>query len=180
MADPSDLLIDRTLVLLRHAKAVPPESMPESTPDLDRPLADRGRADASAAGRHLVAQGIEADLVLCSPSKRTRETWKYVADAGVTATDVWYDKRIYDASTEELLDVIHDTPPEARTVIVVGHAPGIPWLADELALDGTSPERVELTQKYPTTGLAVLHLTCRWADLSADDADLVSYVVPRG
>ena len=41
-------------------------------------------------------------------------------------------------------------------------------------------ERVELTQKYPTSGLAVLHLTCRWSDLAADDADLVSYVVPRG
>jgi len=70
MADPSDLLIDRTLVLLRHSKAVPPESMP----DFERPLADRGRADARAAGRYLVAEGIEADLVLCSPSQRTRET----------------------------------------------------------------------------------------------------------
>jgi phosphohistidine phosphatase len=178
MADPSDLLIDRTLVLLRHAKAVPAETNPD-LPDLERPLADRGRADASAAGRYLVAQGIEADLVLCSPSKRTRETWKYVAEAGVTAKDVWYDKRVYNADTDGLLDVIHEAPAEARTVIVVGHAPGIPWLADELALDGTSPERVELTQKYPTTGLATLHLTCHWADLSANDADLVSYVVPR-
>jgi phosphohistidine phosphatase len=176
MADPSDLLIDRTLVLLRHAKAVPPET----APDFERALADRGRADASAAGRYLVAQGIEADLVLCSPSKRTRETWKYVADAGVTAKDVWYDKRIYNADTDGILDVIHEAPAEARTVIVVGHGPGIPWLADELALDGTSPERVELTQKYPTTGLAVLHLTTHWSDLAADDADLVSYVVPRG
>ncbi|TCC05447.1 SixA phosphatase family protein [Kribbella soli] len=175
MADPSDLLIDRTLVLLRHAKAVPPETLP----DLERPLADRGRADASAAGRHLVAQGIEADLVLCSPSKRTRETWKYVAEAGVAAKDVWYDKRIYNADTDGILDAIHEAPAEARTVVVVGHAPGIPWLADELALDGTSPERVELTQKYPTTGLAILHLTTRWADLSPNDADLVSYVVPR-
>ncbi|RZT26673.1 phosphohistidine phosphatase [Kribbella sp. VKM Ac-2569] len=175
MADPSDLLIDRTLVLLRHAKAVPPETLP----DLERPLADRGRADASAAGRYLVAQGIEADLVLCSPSKRTRETWKYVAEAGVGAKDVWYDKRIYNGDTDGILDAIHETPAEARTVIVVGHAPGIPWLADELALDGTSPERVELTQKYPTTGLAILHLTTRWADLSANDADLVSYVAPR-
>jgi phosphohistidine phosphatase len=175
MADPSDLLIDRALVLLRHAKAVPPETMP----DLERPLSDRGRADAGAAGRYLVAQGIEADLVLCSPSKRTRETWKYVAEAGVTAKDVWYDKRIYNADTDGILDVVHEAPAEARTVVVVGHAPGIPWLADELALDGTSPERVELTQKYPTTGLAILHLTTRWADLSANDADLVSYVVPR-
>ncbi len=175
MADPSDLLIDRTLVLLRHAKAVPPETLP----DLERPLSDRGRADAGAAGRYLVAQGIEADLVLCSPSKRTRETWKYVAEAGVAAKDVWYDKRIYNADTDGILDAIRETPAESRTVVVVGHAPGIPWLADELALDGTSPERVELTQKYPTTGLAILHLTTRWADLSANDADLVSYVVPR-
>ncbi|GAA1117703.1 histidine phosphatase family protein [Kribbella jejuensis] len=179
MADPSDLLIDRTLVLLRHAKAVPPESRPELA-DLDRPLADRGRADASAAGRHLVAEGIEPDLVLCSPSKRTRETWKYVADAGVTAKDVWYDKRVYNADTDALLDVIREVPAEARTVVVVGHAPGIPWLADELALDGTSPERVQLTQKYPTGGLAILHLTTHWADLAANDADLVQYVVPRG
>ena len=175
MADPSDLLIDRTLVLLRHAKAVPPETMP----DLERPLSDRGRADAGAAGRYLVAQGIEADLVMCSPSKRTRETWKYVAEAGVIAKDVWYDKRVYNADTESLLDVVREAPAEARTVVVVGHAPGIPWLADELALDGTSPERVELTQKFPTTGLAILHLTCHWTDLSANDADLVSFVVPR-
>ncbi|HZX03572.1 SixA phosphatase family protein [Kribbella sp.] len=178
MADPSDLLIDRTLVLLRHAKAVPPETRTD-LPDLERPLADRGRADAAAAGRHLVAQGIEPDLVLCSPSKRTRETWKLVADAGVTAQDVWYDKRVYNADTDTLLDVIHEAPAEARTVVVVGHAPGIPWLADELALDGTSPERIELTQKYPTTGLAILHLTTHWADLAANEADLVEYVVPR-
>jgi phosphohistidine phosphatase len=176
MADPSDLLIDRTLVLLRHAKAVPPESMP----DLERPLAERGRADARAAGRHLVAQGIEADLVLCSPSQRTRETWKYAAEAGATAADVWYDRRIYNADTDGLIDVVREAPSQARTVILIGHAPGVPWLADDLALDGTSPERKELTQKYPTSGLTVLHLTCRWSDLGSNDADLVEYVVPRG
>jgi phosphohistidine phosphatase len=176
MADPSDLLIDRTLVLLRHSKAVPPDSMP----DVERPLSDRGRADAQAAGRYLVAEGIEADLVLCSPSQRTRETWQYAAEAGATAADVWYDRRIYNAEPDELLDVIHEVPSDARTVILVGHGPGVPLLADDLALDGTSPERVELAQKYPTSGLAVLHLTCRWADLGSDDADLVSFVVPRG
>ena len=106
MADPSDLLIDRTLVLLRHAKAVPHESMP----DFERPLTDRGRADAAAAGRWLVAQGIEADLVLCSPSQRTRETWKYAAEAGAVTADAWYDRRIYNGTAEELLDVIHRYP----------------------------------------------------------------------
>ena len=41
-------------------------------PHLDRPLADRGRPDPPAACRFLVAQGIEADLVLSSPPKRPR------------------------------------------------------------------------------------------------------------
>ncbi|WP_432949485.1 SixA phosphatase family protein [Kribbella sp. CA-253562] len=176
MADPSDLVIDRTLVLLRHAKAVPPESMA----DLDRPLSERGRADAAAVGRYLVAEGIEADLVLCSPSIRTQETWEYAAEAGAITADLWFDRRIYNADTDGLLDVVREAPPEARTVILVGHAPGIPWLADQLALDGTSPERVELTRKYPTSGLTVLHHTVRWSDLAPDDCDLVDYVIPRG
>ncbi len=109
MADPSDLLIDRTLVLLRHSKAVPPESMP----DFERPLADRGRADARAAGRYLVAEGIEADLVLCSPSQRTRETWEYAAEAGATANDVWYDRRIYNADTPSGSSSARSTRPQA-------------------------------------------------------------------
>ena len=97
--------------------------------------------------------------MLCSPSTRTRVTWEYAAAAGMTATEVWYDRRIYTAGTDELLDVLHDVPAEVRTVILVGHGPGVPWLADELTLDGTSP---------------------RWSDLAADDADLVDYVIPRG
>jgi len=176
MADPSDLLIDRTLVLLRHAKAVPPESMP----DEERPLTARGRTDARAAGRWLVAQGIHIDLVLCSPAQRTRETWQEAASAGATATDVWYDRQIYNATVEELLDVLREVPAESKTVLLVGHAPGVPWLADQLAVDSTRPARVELTQQYPTSGLTVLHHTLAWADLAPDAADLVDYVIPRG
>jgi phosphohistidine phosphatase len=176
MADPSDLLVDRTLVLLRHAKAVHPESMP----DLDRPLADRGRADAAAAGRWLVAEGIEADLVLCSPAQRTRETWEYAASAGAVAANVWYDRRIYTGATEDLLDVIREAPAETRTVILVGHAPALPRLANELTTESTSPKRVELTRKYPTSGLAVLQTTRRWTDLAPGETDLVDYVIPRG
>lgn len=176
MADPSDLVIDRTLVLMRHAKAVPPESMP----DLERPLTARGRSDAEAAGRWLVAQGIRIDLVLCSPAQRTRETWDCAASAGATATDVWYDRRIYNADVDELLDVVREAPSDVATVLVIGHAPGLPWLADQLAVDSTRPARVELTQQYPTSGLTVLHHSAAWADLAPDTAELADYVIPRG
>ncbi|MFC0624340.1 SixA phosphatase family protein [Kribbella deserti] len=176
MADPTPAPAgNRLLVLLRHAKAVPPESMA----DLERPLAPRGRADAAEAGKWLAEQGIAADLVLCSPAERTRETWQYAANAGASAGDVWFDRRIYNAYPESLLEVLRDVPAEARTVIVVGHAPGIPWLADELAAPAETEARTALTQKYPTTGLAVLQHNSAWPDLTADDATLLHYVIPR-
>ena len=61
----------RRIVLLRHAKA---EWSRES--DHERPLAERGRQDAPAAGRRLAHSGTAPDLALCSTATRTRETWK--------------------------------------------------------------------------------------------------------
>jgi phosphohistidine phosphatase len=175
MADPSDLVVDRTLVLLRHAKAVRPETV--SVPDLERPLAKRGHRDATAAGHWLVSRGLEPDLVLCSTSVRTRETWDLVVSAGLSAGDVWYDRRIYEADPGTLLDVVHEVPESASVVLLVGHAPGVPWLAHELA---TGPGREALVGKYPTSGLAVLRHTTRWSTLTAADAVLADFVTPRG
>ena len=168
MADPSDLLVDRTLLLLRHAKSVQHES-----PDHERPLADRGRRDAAAAGRWIAGRGIRLDLVLCSSSVRARQTWKY---AGLEAGDVWYDRRIYDADPETLLDVLHEVPEQSRTVMLIGHAPSVPWLASSLVATGGD----DLPDKYATTGLAVLTHTRRWSALAANDATLTDFVTPRG
>jgi phosphohistidine phosphatase len=67
----------RTLVLLRHAKA----DRPNGVPDVDRPLTERGHADSALAGAWLVKHGYVPDLVLASPSRRTRQTWHSVAVA---------------------------------------------------------------------------------------------------
>src|SRR5579859_3831085 len=64
----------RRLILLRHAKSDWPEG-----PDLDRPLAKRGRRDAPRIGRWLRAHGFVPDVVICSAARRTRETWALVA-----------------------------------------------------------------------------------------------------
>jgi phosphohistidine phosphatase len=172
MADPSDLLVDRTLVLLRHAKAGPHEGE-----DHERALADRGRRDARAAGQWLVDREMSFDLVLCSTSVRTRETWQYASSAGLEAGDIWYDRRIYNADPETLLDVIREVPEPAGTVLLIGHAPGVPSLARELV---AGPGRKQLDEKFATSGLAVLRHSRRWTALGAGDADLADFVLPRG
>ena len=65
----------RELILLRHAHAEPAAT---GQPDMDRPLSPEGLAEAEAAGRWLAEQALIPDRVLCSPSRRTRETLEAV------------------------------------------------------------------------------------------------------
>ncbi len=71
-------MTERTLVLLRHAKA---ETTLGVASDADRPLSSRGYADATAAGIWLGTEGLRPELVICSPARRTRQTWQAVAAA---------------------------------------------------------------------------------------------------
>jgi phosphohistidine phosphatase len=61
----------RRLILLRHAKSDWPD-----VPDRDRPLAKRGRRDAPRIGRWLHDHGYLPDVVICSPARRTEQTWE--------------------------------------------------------------------------------------------------------
>jgi phosphohistidine phosphatase len=54
--------------MLRHAHAE------DGSPDAERPLSAKGREQAGAAGRALVAMGAEIDTCVTSPKVRARET----------------------------------------------------------------------------------------------------------
>jgi phosphohistidine phosphatase len=54
--------------LLRHAEAE------EGSPDSERPLTERGREQASAAGRALANMGVPVDACVTSPKLRASET----------------------------------------------------------------------------------------------------------
>ena len=56
------------LWLLRHGDAV------KGSPDAQRPLTDKGRAQSSAAGEALAALGVELDACLTSPKVRAADT----------------------------------------------------------------------------------------------------------
>lgn len=118
----------RRIVLLRHAKA---DWNQES--DHERPLADRGRADAPVAGRRLAETGIGFDLALCSTAVRTRETWKLAVHELPERPRTVYEERLYEASLGELIALLSETPDEVGDLLVIGHNPGMHALADALA-----------------------------------------------
>lgn len=164
----------RRLVLLRHAKADWPE-----VPDHERPLADRGRREAPAAGRWLADQGILPDLVLCSTATRTRETWKLLAPELPHRPPTRYEDRVYEASPGELIALVNQVEDEARDVLLIGHNPAVHATADILAGGGDPQARAGLAGGFPPAALAVLTLDGGWSGAEPGSATLTHYWSPR-
>ncbi len=165
----------RRLVLLRHAKSAWPD-----VPDHERPLAGRGRRDAPVAGRWLRAAGSGPDQVICSPARRTRETWQLAAAELGAPPPVSYDDRVYGATAAELLALARQAGPEVRSLMFVGHDPGLQDLAVGLA--GPDSEAAALWRmrvKFPTAAIAVLAFEGSWPELAPAEARLTAFVTPR-
>lgn len=134
-----------TLVLLRHAKAEPYRA-----DDHRRVLAPRGRTDAAAARAWLVDKGIVPERVVVSTASRTRETWE-LASVGTVAPI--FDDRVYEATAEDLLTVLRETPAGIGSVVLVGHNPGLEALAWQL--DDSDAARDQTNRGLPTAAIAV-------------------------
>jgi len=165
---------ERRLYLLRHAKS---SWKDQGLADHDRPLAGRGRRAAKAIGRHLREQGVEPELVLCSTATRARQTLEGIEPAlGRGAVRV--EPELYGAPPLVLLARLHEIAPSVRSVMVIGHNPGLEQLALRVARDGS---RVgELAAKFPTGALATLAFGGPgWAALDCGTAELIEFIRPR-
>lgn len=150
-----------TLLLLRHAQAV---DFAPGHADADRELTDAGRAQASAVGEHLRASGTAVDRVLCSRATRTRQT---VIEARVEA-ETEHLGSLYNAGSDTILAELRTVPEDVSCVLVVGHAPGVPALAHDLA-DPASSEAgalATIARRFPPATLVRLEFDDAWADLT--------------
>ncbi|MEV6418659.1 histidine phosphatase family protein [Streptomyces sp. NPDC051662] len=165
----------RRIVLLRHAKADWPD-----VSDHERPLADRGRADASVAGRRLAETGISVDLALCSTSLRTRETWKLAVQELPQRPRTVYEDRVYDAGLGELIALLNETPDEVNDLLLVGHNPGMHALADALSGEGEGGTIARMTRTgFPTASFAVIVLNGSWKSVEHGVGKLVDFWSPH-
>jgi phosphohistidine phosphatase len=168
---------DKVLILFRHAKA---EQVP-GKPDHERELTGRGRRDAKAAGRWLHEHELGAELVLCSDSTRTRQTWAAAVDGGACGETVEYDHAIYSGSATGVLQAVREQGGAAQVVVVVGHNPTMAVLASGLAEgDGSTQAHECLADGFPTSSLAVLRFAGDWQALDHGTAVLDRCHTARG
>jgi phosphohistidine phosphatase len=171
-----DVATMRRLMLLRHAKSDRPPGMPDTI----RPLNERGAAAARLMGAYIARHRLLPDLVLCSPSTRTRETWVGLSSQWPALVKVSFEERLYAAPPQAILSVIRAQDGEERSLMVIGHNPGLHEAADLLIAAGNVDLRERLREKFPTCALAAIDFAVdAWSGIHDHSGRLDRYVTPR-
>ena len=158
----------KTLYLLRHAKSSWDDL---NLKDFDRPLNKRGLKAAPKIGAYLRKEKIRPDVILSSPAVRAKETTTMVSDATGLAGVVAFEERIYEASAQQLFEIVAGFDSRISTAMMVGHNPGFEELL--AALTGES-------QPMPTAALACIELNIeKWSDVSAGSGKLKWLIKPK-
>jgi phosphohistidine phosphatase len=164
----------RRVFLLRHAKSSWED---RGLADHDRPLAPRGRRATMLLREHLRRESVAPAVVLCSPTRRTRETLEGIGPALAQEVPVRIERELYAASAERLLARLRALDDEVDSVLVIGHNPGLELLA--LSLGGAGESLAAVRRKYPTGALATLEFAGSWSELAPGSAELTDFVTPK-
>jgi phosphohistidine phosphatase len=167
-------MVSRQLFVLRHAKSSWDDP---GLDDHERPLAPRGQRAVKVLHEHLKASGIEPALVLCSSSRRTRETLEGVNPGG----ELLVEPELYGADAGSLIERLRRVADAVPSVMVIGHNPAMQVLVLRLAIRaGDGSAFAEVQRKFPTGALATLEFDGGWSQLGPGCARLTAFFRPKG
>lgn len=165
------------LGILRHAKSSWDDP---GFGDFDRPLNHRGRHAAERIGRELKRRAVRFDHVLASPAARVRETLERLERGYGALPPAEFDRALYAASGETLLDRVKGLAGGIQAPLLVGHNPGLHALLLALTVDDDDGLRRRVSDKYPTGAFALLVTPAvRWDELAPATARLRELILPR-
>jgi phosphohistidine phosphatase len=162
-------------MLLRHAKS---DWDSAAAGDFDRPLAKRGRDAAKRMGTWMKQQKIVPEWIVSSSAVRARETALRLCDAlRMDAARIVFEDRLYLADVEALLAVMRDCPKEAKSVMLIGHNPGLEDLVTYLCGEDV-PTSVN-GKLLPTAALARIKLADNWKNLKRKSGAIIAITRPK-
>lgn len=125
--------------------------------------------------------GLAPDIVLVSTARRTLETLERLEPWDDTPLTEASDG-LYLAAAGQLLGVLRGVPETARSVLLIGHNPGLHELA--LMLVGqTAPSAGKFAHRlaaaFPTAALAEFSVAGQWSQLGRGSGRLIRFLTPR-
>jgi phosphohistidine phosphatase len=148
------------LLLVRHAEA----AVQASDGDSDRPLTLQGRTNAKRVGIYLGASGLIPNRAISSPALRARDTLDAILrELPPVSASYELDDTLYYADAETLIEVLAQTSGAVKTLLIVGHNPGV----GEFARFLVRPESA-LPKHFSAPCLAVIDVLCNdWREAGA-------------
>lgn len=167
----------RKLTLLRHAKS---SWSDRARADIDRPLTSKGRKGALKVGTYIEKNRIFPDLILCSPSRRTRETLAQIDPFLPDGTEVRIEPSIYSAGNGSgLVAFLKSSAIEEAHVMIIGHNPTMQQMALDLAERTPDNGYDRIEKKYPTAALTQIRFDIDdWRELDGR-GKLGHFVTPK-
>jgi len=160
----------KQLTIVRHAKSSWNLSELE---DFYRPLNARGVKNAFAMGDELVDRGIFPDLILTSPAVRAINTAIIVAKKlDFPQQRIRSNDRIYEASTEQLLQILANLEESVGHAMLFGHNPSLTSLINRL--------QPEMLDNLPTCGVYGIDLPiATWAEVRQAKGKVAFTLFPK-
>ncbi len=108
----------KQLTIIRHAKS----SWEHDVIDHERPLKERGIADANLMAKALRKLNLKPDAIQISDAKRTTSTAALILpELEVSNAEINYEHKLYDFSGELLLEVIKGCDTNVAHLMIFGH-----------------------------------------------------------
>lgn len=159
----------KTILLFRHGKS---DWDADYEADHNRPLAKRGEKAASLMGRYLASLDQLPDRVICSSAVRAKETIRLAAKAGKWSCPITFAEELYEASPEQVLDLIRESQDSLNSILLAGHEPT--WSLVVGGLIGKA------NVKFPTAAMARIDLdVARWKEVEFGKGNLVWLMTPK-
>ena len=164
------------LYLIRHAEAL---GSGDDLPDHDRPLTGEGQQQARALGVWLAQRSERPSRLHCSSARRALETARGILSELPRGVEPNASRDLYLASTQQLLELVCETPSAQPSLWIVGHNPGMAELALRLAGQGEPQALRRIAARFPPGACAQIAFSHDdWRAIEPGAGELAAYWTP--
>jgi len=162
-------------MIVRHAKSSWDDQL---VSDIERPLNKRGTKDALSIASWLKGKNYMPDQLLSSTALRAKQTTEAIVNVlGLSGDKLIYLPKLYLATPETLLDIIHACSNQFFSLMLVGHNPGMEDLTKQLCRD-TLPYTSD-GKLLTTANFVLLEFPQKWKDVSSQNGKLIEFFRPK-
>ncbi len=168
----------KAIYLARHAKS---SWHSDANTDFDRPLNQRGEADAKRIGKEMLNRQWLPQKVISSPAIRAKQTSKILCqEIQYPLNSIEWNTDIYSAYTVTLLHILTNINESTESVMLLGHNPAMEDLLVHLCGFAETHQYKQSNGKLFTTANVVkIHADITWKNLMMHHAELVSILRPK-